>query len=73
MDGFHLTWNQSKSLHSYLTKNTFPTCLGDFSTASGNYNGTGSYEWGCGRKYIGSFVSGLPSGHGVLTFPQGIH
>ena len=61
------------SLGLELTSYKLLVYLGDFSTASGNYNGTGSYIWACGRKYQGNFVSGLPSGQGVLTFPQEIH
>ena len=37
---------------------------------SGNYNGTGEYIWACGKKYTGTFVSGVPSGEGTLIYPQ---
>jgi len=44
---------------------------GEFSMLSGNYNGTGEYIWACGKKYTGTFVSGVPSGEGTLIYPQG--
>jgi len=55
---------------SYNTSSGY-TYSGEFSVASGTFDGTGTYIWACGKKYTGSFASGVPAGTGTMTYPQG--
>jgi len=64
-------YSQGSKINGIYNASAGFTYTGEFSVTAGTFDGTGTYIWACGKKYTGTFVSGVPSGEGIMSYPQG--